>query len=50
MRKRAMAGTKFMQKSEGKKLTFYDIAYPAYHIKRVGYDVSYFGDNGLGLR
>ena len=42
MRKRAMAGTKLIQKSEGKKLTFYDIADPTYHVRLAGYDVKLF--------
>ncbi len=50
MRKRAMAGTKLIQKSEGKKLTFYDIADPTYHVRLAGCDVNYFEDNGLGLK
>ena len=46
----ALAGTKVLQKNEGKKLKFYDSAYLRYHVLRAVYDVKYFGDKGLGLR
>ena len=49
-RKMALAGTKVLQKNEGKKLKFYDSAYLRYHVLRAVYDVKYFGDKGLGLR
>ena len=46
----SLFGPKVIQKNEGKKLKFYDIAYLRYHIPYSGYDVKFFGDNGLWLR
>ncbi len=43
-------GTKVVQKNEGKKLKFYDVAYTVYHILQAGYDVNYSRDIGLGFR